>query len=63
MDQYKVLKILGQGSFGSAILAKNKKTHKLLVLKRIPLKNLSHAAVSDAKKEAQVCTIFLVISE
>lgn len=54
MDQYTMVRVLGEGSFGSAVLAQHKTTSKLLVLKRIPLRRLSPQAVNDAKKEVQV---------
>ncbi|KAF2351479.1 Protein kinase domain [Trinorchestia longiramus] len=54
MDQYVMLRVLGEGSFGSAVLARYRASSELLVLKRIPLKKLSPQAVVDAMKEVQV---------
>ena len=58
-----MVRVLGEGAFGSAVLAKHVVSRQLLVLKRIPLKKLSAQAVSDAKKEVQVNIFPYLISE
>ncbi|XP_047736482.1 uncharacterized protein LOC108677560 isoform X2 [Hyalella azteca] len=54
MDQYVMVRVLGEGSFGSAFLARHKTSSELLVLKKIPLRKLTRQAVADAMKEVLV---------
>ena len=41
MDQYKEIKVIGKGNYGTAILMKDKETGKKCVVKKIPLGSLS----------------------
>ncbi|KAM3135232.1 hypothetical protein pb186bvf_012697 [Paramecium bursaria] len=51
---YEELEIIGQGSFGSAYLVRNKETQQLEVAKKIILKNMNENEVQSALKEVKV---------
>jgi NIMA (never in mitosis gene a)-related kinase len=59
MDQYVMVRVLGEGSFGSAFLARHKTSSELLVLKKIPLRKLTRQAVADAMKEVLVSSNYI----
>lgn len=54
MDSFKVLKALGEGSFGSALLVQDIKSKKCYVVKKIPLLNLNFKEKEEALKEVDV---------
>lgn len=54
MDKYEKVRILGKGSFGSAILIKRKNDDVLFVVKEIPLGQLSKKERAGARKECAV---------
>lgn len=54
MDSFKVLKALGEGSFGSALLVQDVKSKKSYVVKKIPLLNLNLKEKEEALKEVDV---------
>ena len=54
MKQYKTLKLLGKGSFGSALLVEDRSTGKQLVAKEIMVAHLSTVEAEKAKGEAEL---------
>lgn len=54
MEKYEKMKVLGKGSFGSAILIKRKEDDALFVVKEIPLGKMSKKERDDARKECAV---------
>ncbi|CAL1274344.1 unnamed protein product [Larinioides sclopetarius] len=54
MDNFNILRQLGEGSSGSALLVQDVVTQKQYVVKRIPLLNLSEDEKEEAKKEVEV---------
>ncbi|ESN90622.1 hypothetical protein HELRODRAFT_150812, partial [Helobdella robusta] len=54
MNKYLKIRLIGEGSFGSAYLAKNKLTNKYVVLKEITTNKMSKKEKDDAKKEITV---------
>ena len=51
MDRYERIRKIGEGSFGCAVLCKNKKTGKEIVIKEISLLQMKPKEREDAKKE------------
>eukprot|EP01038_Epipyxis_sp_PR26KG_P005433 gene5433-7526_t len=54
MDKYSVQKVVGQGSYGRAVLSKRKTDNKLCIIKEISLAKLSK---KDAKQTEQEATL------
>ncbi|GFQ76787.1 hypothetical protein TNCT_656011 [Trichonephila clavata] len=54
MDSFKVIKALGEGSFGSALLVQDIVSEKQYVVKKVPLLNLSETEKEEAMKEVEV---------
>lgn len=54
MEKYEKVRVLGKGSFGSAILIKRKIDGALFVVKEIPMSKLSKKEKEDARKECSV---------
>ena len=54
MNNYKILKTLGEGGYGKALLAKRKADSSLFVIKAIKLSNLSDQEKRDAINEVSV---------
>lgn len=54
MDKYEKVRVLGKGSFGSAILIKRKDDNALFVVKEIPMGKMTKKEREDARKE---CTV------
>lgn len=54
MHKYERGKILGKGSFGRAVLAKNRADGKQVVIKEVSMRNMKPAEREAAKQEAQV---------
>ncbi|GIY37175.1 hypothetical protein CDAR_205841 [Caerostris darwini] len=54
MDNFNVIKPLGVGSFGSALLVQDVASQKQYVIKRVPLLNLSETEKEEAMKEVEV---------
>ncbi|KAG8193755.1 hypothetical protein JTE90_005052 [Oedothorax gibbosus] len=54
MDNFKVIKVLGEGSFGSALLVEDVCSEKQYVVKKVPLFNLSKKEKEEAMKEVEV---------
>lgn len=54
MDRYEKIRVLGKGSFGSAILIRRKGDEALFVVKEIPLGQLSKKELAKARKECSV---------
>lgn len=52
MNQYDLVKVVGQGSYGKAILCKRKKDLKLCIIKQISLGKLSRKETLLAEQEA-----------
>eukprot|EP01138_Halocafeteria_seosinensis_P002809 gb/GECG01002870.1/.p1 GENE.gb/GECG01002870.1/~~gb/GECG01002870.1/.p1 ORF type:complete len:768 (+),score=117.31 gb/GECG01002870.1/:1-2304(+) len=53
-SQFEELKVLGQGSFGMAVLVMSKKSRKRFVLKKINVQAMSEENVREALREVQV---------
>lgn len=56
MDKYVRGKVLGKGSFGSAILVTNKVDNKNYVIKEIDISRMPKAEREGAEQEAKVRT-------
>lgn len=54
MDRYEIQKVVGQGSYGRAILCKRKKDAKLCIIKQISLAKLSKREAKLTEQEAQL---------
>ncbi|GFV65405.1 hypothetical protein TNCV_2638351 [Trichonephila clavipes] len=54
MDSFKIIKALGEGSFGSALLVQDIVSQKQYVVKKVPLLNLSETEKEEAMKEVEV---------
>lgn len=54
MDSFKVIKALGEGSFGSALLVQDIASKKCYVVKKIPMLNLNSQEKEEALKEVDV---------
>jgi NIMA (never in mitosis gene a)-related kinase len=54
MDDYNRGKVLGKGSFGSAILVTSNKDNKNYVIKEIDISRMPPAERESSKQEAQV---------
>lgn len=54
MDNFNVIKVLGEGSFGSALLVEDIISEKQYVIKKVPLFNLSKKEKEEAMKEVEV---------
>ncbi|GBM50034.1 Serine/threonine-protein kinase Nek1 [Araneus ventricosus] len=54
MDNFNIIRQLGEGSSGSALLVQDVVSQKQYVVKRIPLLNLSEDEKEEAKKEVEV---------
>jgi NIMA (never in mitosis gene a)-related kinase len=54
MDRYDVQKVVGQGSYGRAILCRRKKDTKLCIIKQISLAKLSKREAKLTEQEAQL---------
>jgi NIMA (never in mitosis gene a)-related kinase len=52
MNNYDVQKVVGQGSFGKAILCKRKKDSKLCIIKQISIAKLSKKEAKATEQEA-----------
>jgi NIMA (never in mitosis gene a)-related kinase len=54
MEKYDVQKVVGQGSYGRAILCRRKKDSKLCIIKQISLAKLSKKEAKLTEQEAQL---------
>lgn len=54
MDKYEIQKVVGQGSYGRAILCRRKKDSKLCIIKQISLAKLSKKEAKMTEQEAQL---------
>lgn len=54
MNKYQILKTLGEGGYGKALLAIRRQDRSKCVIKEILLKNLKPKEISDAKKEVEI---------
>ena len=54
MDRYDIQKVVGQGSYGRAILCRRKKDSKLCIIKQISLAKLSKREAKMTEQEAQL---------
>ena len=54
MRAYAVTRQIGEGSFGKALLASNKKSGRVVVVKQVRLDGLTAVEVEAAKREASV---------
>ena len=54
MNDYQQVKVLGQGGYGKAILARQKSNNKMVVIKEISISGLPYKAMQETLKEAKV---------
>mmetsp|Transcript_1219 Transcript_1219/g.1855 ORF Transcript_1219/g.1855 Transcript_1219/m.1855 type:complete len:776 (+) Transcript_1219:712-3039(+) len=54
MDNYKVIKVVGKGTFGRAILVKHRVTDKKYIVKQVKLHNLPEKEKKEARNEVKV---------
>ncbi|KAL5262001.1 hypothetical protein ACHWQZ_G007643 [Mnemiopsis leidyi] len=54
MDQYSVIRHIGEGSFGKALLVKSKRDGKRYVIKQIGISKMSQKEKDEARKEVSV---------
>ena len=54
LDDYCFEKTIGEGSYGRAILASNRATGELVVIKDIPLANLTPQEIEDVNRETKI---------
>lgn len=54
MDAYEVIKVVGKGTFGRAILVKLKTTKKKYIIKQVKLHNLPEKEKKEARNEVKV---------
>jgi serine/threonine protein kinase len=54
MDKYEIIKELGQGGFGKALLVRDKSTKRKVVVKEVAMNNLSADNKAKARAEANV---------
>ena len=59
MEKYQQVKVLGQGGFGKAILAKNKSDGKLFVIKEVRLTNMGPKERQESKKVFKRGDVFI----
>lgn len=52
MENYEVKKVVGQGSYGKAILCRRKKDSKLCIIKQISLAKMSSKAAKQTEQES-----------
>lgn len=57
-DQYTVVRLIGEGSYGKAVLCTDKQTNKLVVMKEIPLANLTEQEKQAVYKETKILKLF-----
>ena len=53
-SNYKVIKLLGEGSFGKAFLCKNESNNRICVIKQIVIEDMNQKEKDDAYNEAQI---------
>jgi len=54
MEKYTQIKVVGKGSFGNALLCRNKMDQNLYIVKEIPLKSASRRHAEATLNEAKV---------
>jgi serine/threonine protein kinase len=57
MGKYKILKKLGEGSFGTVFLVEDEKDHASYVLKQISLTGMTAQELADCKKEISILSL------
>jgi NIMA (never in mitosis gene a)-related kinase len=57
MGKYKILKKLGEGSFGTVFLVEDEKDQAIYVLKQISLTGMSAQELADCKKEISILSL------
>ena len=57
-DNYKVIKLLGEGSFGKAFLVENMADNTLCVIKKMDIRLMSEEEKKEAQKEAKILASF-----
>lgn len=54
MENYTIEKVIGEGSYGKALLCKEKATDEFVVIKQISFTNLTEQEREDSRKETQI---------
>ncbi|KAK8878519.1 hypothetical protein M9Y10_005299 [Tritrichomonas musculus] len=54
MDNYTIDKVIGEGSYGQALLCKEKATDEFVVIKQISFTNLTEQEREESRKETQI---------
>lgn len=64
MNEFKILKKLGKGSYGEVYLAQNLRVKSKCVIKQVKVSHLNHKDIENAKKEVKVCSkiIFNIVN-
>ena len=57
MGKYKVLKKLGQGSYGTVFLVQDSKDGRLFVMKKITVSGMTQSEIEDCKREIQILSM------
>src|SRR5689334_14389006 len=57
MNNYEKLSIIGRGSFGKALLVRNRKDKKLYVIKEINISEMTAKEEREARNEVQVLAL------
>ncbi|CAM9167386.1 unnamed protein product, partial [Choristocarpus tenellus] len=58
MDQYSITRIVGQGSFGKALLCRRCSDNKACIIKQIDMTKLGARQRSEARREALLLSTF-----
>ena len=56
-DDYSIERVIGEGSYGRALLATDKKTNQLIVVKEISFANLTQQEKNDALRETMILSL------